>query len=36
MQLCSFICQVASDRKQRSDRYGLRVKLSPVTTHLTT
>jgi len=36
LQFCSFICQVASARRQRSDLFGLRVKLPPVTTILTT
>jgi len=30
--LGTFICQVASTRRQRSDLFGLRVKLPPVTT----
>jgi len=34
--VCSFICQVASARRQRSELFGLRVKLPPVTTRLTT
>jgi len=33
---CSFICQGTSTRRQRSDLFGLRVKLPPVTTSLTT
>jgi len=32
----SFICQRTSTRKQREDLFGLRVKLLPVTTNLTT
>jgi len=32
----TFICQGTLNRRQRSDRYGLRVKLPPVTTSLTT
>jgi len=32
----SFICQSTSTRRQRSDPFGLRVKLPPVTTSLTT
>jgi len=32
----SFICQVASARRQRRDLFGFRVKLPPVTTSLTT
>jgi len=31
---CSFICQDTSTRRQRSDLFGLRVKLPPVTTSL--
>jgi len=31
----SFICQGTSTRRQRSELYGLRVKLPPVTTSLT-
>jgi len=30
-----FICQVTSTRRQRSDLFGLRIKLSTVTTSLT-
>jgi len=33
---CSFICQGNSTRKQRSDLFGLRVKLPPVTTSIVT
>jgi len=32
----SFICQGTSTRRQRRDLLGLRVKLPPVTTSLTT
>jgi len=32
----SFICQGTSTRRQRRDLFGLRVKLPPVTTSLTT
>jgi len=32
----SFICQGTSTRRQRSGLFGLRVKLPPVTTSLTT
>jgi len=32
----SFICQGTSTRRQRSDLFGLRVTLPPVTTSLTT
>jgi len=32
----SFICQGTSTRRQRSDLFGLRVNLPPVTTSLTT
>jgi len=32
----SFICQGTATRRQRSDHFGLRVKLPPVTTSLTT
>jgi len=32
----SFICQGISTRRQRRDLFGLRVKLPPVTTSLTT
>jgi len=32
----SFICQGTSTRRQRSDLFGLRVKLTPVITRLTT
>jgi len=32
----SFICQGTSTRRQRNDLFGLRVKLPPVTTSLTT
>jgi len=32
----SFICQGTSIRRQRSDLFGLRVKLPPATTSLTT
>jgi len=32
----TFICQGTSTRRQRSDLVGLRVKLPPVTTSLTT
>jgi len=31
----SFICQDTSTRRQRSDLYGLRIQLPPVTTSLT-
>jgi len=31
-----FICQGTSTRRQRSDLFGLRIKLPPVTTSLTT
>jgi len=31
LHFCSFISQVASARRQRSDYCGLRVKLPPVT-----
>jgi len=31
LQFCLFICQVVLVRKQRSDLFGLRVKLPPVT-----
>jgi len=34
--VCTFICQVTSTRRQRSDLCGLRFKLPPVTTSLTT
>jgi len=34
--ICSFICQGASTRRQQSDLFGLRVKLPPVITSLTT
>jgi len=34
--VCWFIRQVAPARRQRSDIFGLRVKLPPVTTTLTT
>jgi len=35
LQFCSFICQFASARRQRSDlSFGLRVKLPPVITSL--
>jgi len=33
---CSFICRGISNRKQRRDLFGLRVKLPPVTTSLAT
>jgi len=36
LSTCSFICQGTSTRRQRSDLFGLRVKLPPVTTNLTT
>jgi len=32
----SFICQGTSIRRQRRDLFGLRVKLSPITSSLTT
>jgi len=32
---CSFICQNTLTRRQRSDLFGLRVMLPPVTTNLT-
>jgi len=32
----SFICQFTSTRRQRSDLFGLRVKLPPLTTSLNT
>jgi len=35
-QFCSFICQVGLARRKQSDLCGLRVKLPPVTTSLTT
>jgi len=34
--VCSFICQVASARRQRSDQCGFQVKLPLVATILTT
>jgi len=34
--VCTFIYQVASARRQRSDLFGLRVMLPPVTTSPTT
>jgi len=34
--VCSFTCQVVSARRQRSDRFGLWVKLPSVTTSRTT
>jgi len=34
--VCLFIGQVVSARRQRRDLFGLRAKLSPVTTSLTT
>jgi len=36
LQFCSFICQVASAKRQWSDLCDLRVKLPPVITSLTT
>jgi len=33
---CSFVCQVASARRQSSDLFGLRVKLSVFTSIVTT
>jgi len=30
LQFCTFICQVTSARRQRSDLFGLRVKLKRV------
>jgi len=36
LDTCSFICQGTSIRRQRSDLFGLRVKLPPLLTSLTT
>jgi len=36
LSTCLFICQGISTRRQRRDRFGHRIKLSPVTTSLTT